>query len=103
VRATVKAILLVLVAAASLAACERSISVEDYRRDCLQNDECMLILVGPVCSCDCEFGAINQEDGGKYFEDRGDVECDEQCSPCGPIEAWCESGTCAVREPIVSP
>jgi hypothetical protein len=77
--------------------CERVISAEDYDRSCMQNEQCMLILVGPVCSCDCSFSAINSKDGPQYLEDRGDITCDEDCAPCQAGEPWCDDGTCEIR------
>jgi len=91
-------ILSVLVATSISVGCETVISADDYDRGCMQNEQCMLILVGPVCGCECTFSAINSESGAQYLEDRGDISCDEDCAPCpNPGEAWCDDGTCDVH------
>lgn len=80
------------------AACgERTISLEDYDVSCGGDPDCMVIHLGGVCDCACTYGAINARDRAKYFEDRGDPECDVDCGPCPSIEAYCNAGVCAVR------
>ena len=76
---------------------EPFITIDDYDTSCSVDVDCVKIHLGGVCDCECDSGAINKSDEEKYFADRGNPDCDVMCGPCGPIEAYCGAGTCAIR------
>jgi hypothetical protein len=75
------------------------VDADDYDRSCVEDTDCMVITVGDICDCPCDFSAINGDDFSDYLDDKVDAACTDDCSPCpGDYEAYCDSGTCMARE-----
>jgi hypothetical protein len=95
--------LLVLVLAT---ACS-TINIKNYSTDCDADNACERIVVGDICACTCQLGAINIRDDSKYINDLEQIgACQNTCIDadggedagysCGiGIGAHCVSGTCA--------
>ena len=75
------------------------INASDYDQTCRVDADCAVILVGSICECKCEYGAVNQQAVAKVQADRNARRCDgsKQCGPCPGRQAQCSSGRCAVR------
>lgn len=76
-----------------------SISAESYNQSCGVEADCVEIFVGDVCSCRCEFAAINRSDLSRYQADRARITCLEQklCGPCQSAAATCTAGRCVIK------
>jgi hypothetical protein len=86
-----------IVGLALLSGCSSSIDAEDYARACADTLECVVISVGDICDCGCEYAAINVADYPRYQEDRSDIECGNECGPCPGALPSCEEGMCEAR------
>jgi len=71
-----------ILALALLAGCSTTIDAEDYARGCADTSECVVISVGEICDCACEYSAINVADFERYQDDRSSISCNRQCEPC---------------------
>jgi hypothetical protein len=90
---------LLALAAAPLAACGQgtSISAADYAQTCAAEPDCTPIFVGDLCSCRCDYAAINKSDLARYEAARARITCDKQCAPCQSATATCTAGRCAIK------
>lgn len=79
-------------------ACSSDPDVEDYDQDCAVDADCVTVLTGDPCDCDCTADAIRLSDEPRYRKDRGSCNsgCANQCGPCGPSDAICRAGRCVV-------
>jgi hypothetical protein len=79
-------------------ACTNDVEASDYAQDCNVDADCVVVLVGDVCDCDCADDAINRRDESKYDKDRGSCSggCTPapECVPCPSRAARCISGRC---------
>jgi hypothetical protein len=76
-----------------------SISAESYNQSCSVEADCVEIFVGDVCSCRCDYAAINRSDLSRYQADRARITCLEQklCGPCQSAAATCTAGRCVIK------
>lgn len=92
----------ILVLGALLSGCDTSVDVTDYDQSCSVDADCVVVLVGSLCSCACTYDAIAQRDLGQYQEDATAANdncstndtCFAPCEPPGP--AACTGGKCTV-------
>lgn len=92
-------VLLPFVMFAAPAGCSDVILATDFDQSCAADADCVTVLVGDICECGCEDGAINKRDLEKYREERGDISCSVSCEFCPESKpAVCKSGVCAVAE-----
>ncbi|HEY1960342.1 MAG TPA: hypothetical protein VGH28_32250 [Polyangiaceae bacterium] len=78
-------------------ACSTTLDAKNYASDCDADNQCVVVVVGDICSCACQLDAINDRDYDKYTNDiiqtggcRNPPVCD-----CGDgIGAKCASGSC---------
>lgn len=71
-----------------------------YERTCNVDDDCMLILQGEVCDCECPSASIARSAEAQYTADRaGLAECKDRCdAACKPRpKAACVEGRCGIR------
>jgi hypothetical protein len=87
-------------------ACGTTINASSYATDCDADNQCERIVVGDICSCTCQFAAINVRDNDKYVADLERIgACRNTCIDgstndasfsCGVgIGAQCSAGRCA--------
>lgn len=78
-----------------------SLALDDFDARCARDEDCVYVLAGEVCACDCAGGAINRGDRADYLEalDAARETCGElpDCAACPPAFVWCEAGTCRAR------
>ena len=83
-----------------MTACASTLEAEDYETSCTNDSECVAVLVGDMCDCSCNEGAINVVDLPSYNEDRADIECGVDCGPCPELSAAvCLQRTCQLAAP----
>ena len=84
-----------------LAGCSPTLHAKDYAADCDADLQCAVIVVGDLCSCDCELAAINERDYDKYTNDiiaTGGCRNPPVCQ-CGTgIGAQCVASQCQTVE-----
>jgi hypothetical protein len=88
------------------AGCSTTINAANYAKDCDADTQCTRIVVGDICSCNCDLAAINERDFDKYFADLQRVgACRTTCIDgsddagfsCGEgMGAQCTAGTCTI-------
>ena len=97
---TLRGALLLLFAAGTVSACSTTIEADDYNRSCNIAEDCVAILVGDACGCDCTFGAINKGDFATEQEDRDGIGCTGpvDCGPCpNAPAAACINSVCETQ------
>jgi len=62
----VKRLALLLVATC---ACSPTLDPKNYASDCDADSQCVVVVVGDICSCTCQLAAINDRDYDKYTND----------------------------------
>lgn len=83
---------------AAPAGCSDVILASDFDQSCTADADCVTVLVGDICECGCESGAINKRDLEKYREERGDISCSTSCEFCPEQDpAVCKAGVCSVQ------
>lgn len=87
-----KAVLSILLLGMLVASCSLDMDATDYDQSCTKADDCVAVLVGDVCGCGCELGAISKFEQSKYEQDRFErvrnCEIQAKCVPCpqpGPV------------------
>ena len=80
-------------------------TVDGFDVSCSTVDDCMAVLLGDVCSCACEYGAINAAEAEAWADYDADlrVECGEDiydCGPCPDAVLSCEDLVCAASAPV---
>ena len=65
---------------------DTTLSAEDYDKSCVTSEDCTVVLVGEMCKCNCEYGAIASSSRKKYEGDRESIEC---CTGCDCIMYQC--------------
>lgn len=81
---------------------DTNISADDYDTSCASDEDCEVILVGNMCECVCEYGAINMSAISRYKEDRDALDCGGACEskkvdcyPCtDETRAFCQDSIC---------
>jgi hypothetical protein len=75
------------------------VSPDEFDRTCLQDADCISVRVGDLCGCGCEMAGISSSEEQKYIARASAASCGgSRCFPnCVAREAYCASGTCAVR------
>lgn len=58
---------------------DTTLSANDYDRSCSNEDDCVAVLVGEMCKCYCEYGAIARSARNKYERDRDSIDCHTGC------------------------
>lgn len=87
-----------ILAVAMLAGCSTTIDADDYARGCADTSECVVISVGDICDCACEWSAINVADFERYQDDRSSISCNKQCEPCPEApDSVCRELSCTVE------
>ena len=74
---------------------------DQFDQSCSNDDQCVPVLVGDVCSCGCETGAVNKEMATSFQKarKRAAKNCSElpECDTCEAPTAVCKSGTCVIE------
>lgn len=86
----------------SSACSDADLSQDDYNRACTQDQDCRAVLVGDMCACNCQYGAINASDYPAYQQDRNAINCGksaEDCGACRTMQASCEDKLCTAKSP----
>ncbi len=71
------------------------LTTEGLDKSCTTKDDCISVLVGDTCKCDCNYDAINKKDESK-FRNQGNQprSCDLACGACQQTELSCNKGVC---------
>lgn len=77
---------------------------DDYDQSCVTADDCTAVLVGDMCGCSCDYGAISASELASFMAD--DEAAREACSgeilTCAPCPdsppLACESGECGFAQ-----
>lgn len=81
-----------------LTACDGTLDVDDYDVNCETTNDCAAVIVGDICDCSCEYGAINKSSLPAYNGDRA-ISCDNTCAPCpNAPPLTCEANVCGVSQ-----
>ena len=74
---------------------------DQFDQSCSSDDQCVPVLVGDVCSCGCQTGAVNKEMATSFQKarKRAAKNCSElpECDTCEAPTAVCKSGTCVIE------
>jgi hypothetical protein len=73
-----------------------TLSADNYDTSCLEDSDCVVIFVGEMCECSCNYGAINKSDKEKYDEDYDSIQCDDSCDDVDINCMFCNDQTIAV-------
>ncbi|MEZ4433199.1 MAG: hypothetical protein R3F65_12390 [bacterium] len=78
-----------------------ALALDDFDTRCGSDADCLFVLAGDVCDCDCAGGAINRGARADYLAalDAAREACGElpDCAACPPAFVWCEAGLCRAR------
>ena len=75
---------------------ETTLYANDYDRSCNEDGDCVVVFVGEMCECNCEYGAINRSAKDRYDEDYDSIECDGSCDDVHIDCMFCDDQTRAV-------
>ena len=89
-----------------LSCAEKSTSVDASQFDnrCTLDEDCMSVVDGNICGCNCNFVGINVSEADAWNESYNDVKanCKQEeipdCFACPPIENVCENQVCTVQQ-----
>ena len=71
------------------------LTTEGLDKSCTITDDCVAVLVGDLCNCECNYEAINKKDLLKFQEqDKNSRSCDKTCGVCLNARVTCNSGQC---------
>jgi len=82
-----------------LAACgDTEATLDGFDTSCAVAEDCMVVLLGDICGCDCTYGAINSgeaESWADYDASLRDACTDPvDCTPCPDADLSCDAGMC---------
>ncbi len=78
-----------------------TILLDSYQQSCVVDADCVAVLIGDLCSCRCDYGAISRSEQARYDDARARISCggDRVCGPCQSAQATCTASRCAVKMP----
>ena len=92
---------LLALAPLALSACFSSTeaTLEGFDVSCDAPEDCMAVLLGDVCSCDCTYGAVNIAESDAWADQDADLRagCGEdtpECAPCPDATLSCDANVC---------
>ena len=81
------------------------LEIEDYDQTCQTVDDCESVLIGDMCGCSCDWGALAKSDLEQFYADDEAARnaCGDDILTCGacpdPPALACESGKCTLVTP----
>lgn len=102
-----RAAFLALACAACADCASTVVDADEFRRDCVADDDCSLVVVGDVCALDgcrwCSVDAVRADQRDVHAARLDAIECGPELGEyvrcyCKPVEAGCVDGSCVRRD-----
>lgn len=99
---------MIITLAAFAPACSQApdtvVRADDYDQSCATADDCTAVLVGDMCGCSCDYGAISASELTSFMADDAAAReaCGDDILTCGACPdsppLACESGKCGFAQ-----